>query len=85
MTRQRSSWAIWAEFLRRRHLAELVAWLLEAGGPLKLLGAQALYFGSIFLPARFIAGSGQTLMALLEDEAESRSFVRYLLGEEVDR
>jgi len=84
MMRQRSSWFDWADFLRRRRLADLVVWLLEAGGPLKLLGAQVLYFGNIFLPARFAPAHRDTLIALLEDEAESRDFVRYLLGEEVD-
>lgn len=84
MIARRSSWSTWVNCLRRWHLADLAAWLLEAGGPLKLLGAQALYFGSIFLPFRSSSGAWDALIALLEDETESRDFVLYLLGKEVD-
>lgn len=84
MTVRRSSWSGWVDCLRRRHLAELVAWLLEAAGPLKLLGAQTLYFGGIFLRPWLSPGTWEALTALLENEMESRDFVIHLRGEEVD-
>ncbi len=41
----RSAWHGWAEFLHRHGLEKLAAWVLEAAGPLTVLGAQALYIG----------------------------------------
>ena len=45
----RSEWSEWAESLRRFKLDVVAAWLLEAGGPLTVLGAQAVYLGQPFL------------------------------------
>jgi hypothetical protein len=70
----REEWARWAAVLQRYHLDQLTAWVLEAGGPFALLGAQALYFGRSFLgPERT-----DPLARTLEDEHELRLFIAYL-------
>jgi len=75
----RADWSHWAESLRRFKLDGLASWLLEAGAPLTLLGAQVLVFSQPFL-AR---GKINVLAQMLEEETETQAFVRYLRGEEV--
>lgn len=71
-------WPRWAAVLQHYHLDQLTAWVLEAGGPLALLGAQALYFFRSFLgPER-----SDALARVLEDEGELRRFVSYLQSRE---
>ena len=74
----RPDWSQWAETLRRLKLDGLASWLLEAGAPLTVLGAQALYISQPFL-------GGKTLNSfahMLEEEEEVQAFARYLRGEE---
>jgi len=74
----RADWSHWAESLRRFKLDGLASWLLEAGAPLTLLGAQAL-----FISQPFIAGEKITALAhMLEQDEETQAFARYLRGEE---
>lgn len=69
----RAHWSEWASQLHRLQLDAIVAWLLEAGAPVALLGAQALFVASPFF------GSGSEALAhLLEDEDEARAFAVYL-------
>ena len=75
----RANWSQWAETLRRFKLDGFASWLLDAGAPLTVLGAQALYLGQPFL-------SGDKFNALahmLEEDSETQAFVRYLRREEV--
>ncbi len=75
MLSPREHWPRWAEFLRRTHLDGLAAWLLEAGAPLALLSAQALYLGRPFL------GEGADALArTLESDEEARLFASFLDG-----
>jgi hypothetical protein len=77
MKSPREYWPRWAETLRRYRLHELTAMLLEAGGPLALIGAQALYFGR-----GLIADDQLTALALtLEEEKEARAFASFLVEE----
>lgn len=73
----RSEWSTWAESLRRLKLDVLAAWLLEAGGPLTVLGAQAVYLGQPFLGGKKL----DSLAHMLEEDEESQAFARYLRGE----
>ncbi len=73
----RDHWPHWAESLRRYKLDALAASLLEAGGPLNLLGAQALYFGGPFL-----GESANALARTLESADEAHAFASYLDPEE---
>jgi hypothetical protein len=71
-------WSHWAETLRRFKLDGLASWLLEAGAPLTLLGAQALYISQPFL-----GGKGLGLFAhMLEEDEEVQAFACYLRGED---
>lgn len=74
MKSTREFWQRWAESLRRYQLHDLVASFLEAGSPLALLGAQAIYFGGGFLKNDQL----DALASLLENENETRAFVAFL-------
>ena len=74
---QRSEWSEWADSLRRLKLDGFAAWLLEAGGPLTILGAQAVYLSQPFLGGKKLA----SLAHMLEEDQESQAFARYLRGE----
>ncbi|MCX6058332.1 MAG: hypothetical protein NTW69_09290 [Chloroflexi bacterium] len=74
MKPSREYWPRWAETLRRYQLHGLITSLLEAGSPLTLLGAQALYFGR-----GLIDDDQLTALALtLEEENEAREFASFL-------
>jgi hypothetical protein len=73
----RTEWSKWAESLRTLKLDGLVAWLLEAGAPLTILGAQALYIGQPFIGGKKI----DSFAHMLEQEDETQAFARYLRGE----
>ena len=74
----RADWSHWAESLRRFKLDGLASWLLEAGAPLTLLGAQALYIGQPFLGGKEL----NSFAHMLEKDDEVQAFARYLRGEE---
>jgi hypothetical protein len=56
------------------------SWLLEAGAPLIILSAQAIYMSQPFLGGQ--RGNSWNLFAhMLEEEKEVQAFARYLRGE----
>lgn len=74
----RADWSDWAESLRRMKLDGLASWLLEAGAPLTVLGAQALYISQ-----PFIGGEKWNSFAhMLEEDEEVQAFASYLRGED---
>ena len=73
----RSEWSTWAESLRRLKLDVVAAWLLEAGGPFTVLGAQAVYLSQPFMGGKKL----DSLAHMLEEEEETQAFARYLRGE----
>jgi hypothetical protein len=75
MQTPREYWPRWAVLLQQHKLDQFAAWLLEAGGPFALFGAQALYFGrSFFSSTHYI----DLLARMLEDDSETRAFAAYL-------
>ncbi len=77
MKSSREYWPRWAETLRRYQLHELTASLLEAGSPLAVLGAQALYFSrGLFENDQLTA-----LAVTLEEDDEARAFASFLVQE----
>ena len=60
--------------MRRYQLHDLVASFLEAGSPLALLGAQAIYFSGGFVKNEQL----NALATLLEDDNETRAFAAFL-------
>ncbi len=79
MNSPREFWPRWAESLRRYQLNELIASFLEAGSPLALLGAQAIYFSGAFFKSEQLTALAQTL----EEESEAQAFASFLAGEGV--
>ena len=77
MKASRKHWLRWAETLRRYQLHEITAAVLEAGGPLALLAAQALYFGRGLFENDQLTALAETLK---EDE-EARAFASLLTSE----
>ena len=71
------AWSQWAQSLRRLKLDGFVAWLLEAGAPLTVLGAQAIYISQPFLGGE----KTNAIAHMLEDENEMQAFTRTLRGE----
>lgn len=71
------AWSQWADSLRRLKLDGFVAWFLEAGSPLTVLGAQAVYMSQPFLGGE----KTNALAHMLEEEEETQAFIRYLRGE----
>lgn len=78
---KRASWPSWAEFLHRRGLESLAAWVLEAAGPLTVLGAQALYLGGPLLRPAWSNGQIDAIAGLLEDHREVLAFAAFLREE----
>ncbi len=78
MQTPRPYWTDWADQLQRLKLDSFAAWLLDAGAPLTLLGAQAL-----FVAAPFLGPQSEALAHLLEEEDETRAFAAFLRHEAV--
>jgi len=76
MQTQRPHWSVWASQLHRLKLDAIAAWLLEAGAPVALPVAQALFVARPFLGAQ-----SEALARLLEEEDETRAFAAYLRQE----
>ena len=76
MKSPREYWPRWAETLRRYQLHELTASLLEAGSPIALLGAQALYFGQGLIQSDQLTALAETL----EEDSEARAFASFLIN-----
>ena len=76
MQTQRPHWSDWASQLHRLKLDAIAAWLLEAGAPVALPVAQALFVARPFLGAQ-----SEALARLLEEEDETRAFAAYLRQE----
>ena len=71
-------WQIWAENLKRWGVKDLTVTILEALGPLSLLGAQLVYVGQPFLDPFFSEGYLDVLANLLEDPQETQAFIAVL-------
>ena len=76
MSATRPHWSQWANQLHRLNLQSLTAWILEAGAPVALLGAQALFVARPFLGAQ-----SELIAGMLEDEDETRAFAAFLREE----
>ena len=79
MKSTREYWPRWAESLRHYQLHELTALLLDAAGPLALLGAQVLYVGRAFI----VNDQLMALAEMLEEESEAQAFASFLIKEKV--
>jgi hypothetical protein len=73
----RADWSQWVETLRRFKVDGLTSWLLEAGSPLAVIGAQALYVTEPFVGGKTLKAVAQ----MLEEESELQAFLHTLRGE----
>jgi hypothetical protein len=78
MPMQRDYWPEWAHFLKNRGLENMTAWLLEAGSPLALIGAQLIYVGQPLINPIVPLEHTKALAQMLEDKEESLAFLAYL-------
>jgi hypothetical protein len=74
----RSDWPGWSDFLHRHRLEDLAAWVLEAAGPLSVLGAQLIYMGGPLLRPALTDMQRNALASLLEDPDEALAFSAFL-------
>lgn len=77
MDSSRPYWPAWQQALQANGLKENAVWLLEAAGPLTLLGAQFIHLASPLFENHL---SLRALASLLEDEQETRAFLQQLRG-----
>lgn len=78
MERDRHIWRYWARNLQRWGLTKWVAALLEALGPLTIIGAQFIYVSQPLLSGSRPGEQLDGLARLLEDSSTTRAFIDYL-------
>jgi len=71
-------WRSWASFLQHWGVERWAASVLEAAGPLSVLGAQAVYLGSPLFKNVLPATQLDALARMLEDTGHTQAFVSYL-------
>ena len=71
-------WEIWAKTLRRWGIYSLAVSLLEAAGPLTMLGAQLIYLSQPVLRS-FVSGNQiDALATMLDNPTETHQFIVFL-------
>lgn len=78
MQPDRTLWPGWAHMLQRWGLHNIASFLLEAGGPINVLAAQAIYLGQPFLARAVPSSHLQALADLIEDQDQARQFAAFL-------
>jgi hypothetical protein len=78
LTQNPQIWQVWFDRLQHWGLNELVATLLEALGPLNLLGAQVVYIGQPFIQQIVPDGHLSALASVLENPDETRALISVL-------
>lgn len=71
----------WADRLQRWRVHQLTATLLEAFGPLNLVGAQLVHIGQPVLSSVLAREKLLTLADMLEEPTNTQTFIRYLREE----
>jgi hypothetical protein len=71
-------WQVWASYLQRWGVRDVVAQILEAAGPLAILGAQFIYIGQPLVGPSRSRNHLDALARVLEDRDYTRAFVDFL-------
>ena len=71
-------WKIWADKLHRWGMLDFAASLLDATGPLNLLGAQVVYLGQPLFDQVLPAEHLDALALMLEDPDQTQAFTTFL-------
>jgi hypothetical protein len=78
MEAYRHIWQSWASTLHRWGMGDWVASVLEAAGPLTIIGAQAVYLSQPLFNLAVPDNHLDALASLLEDSAKTRAFASLL-------
>ena len=78
MDHDRHIWRCWASNLQRWGLSRQVAAILDAVGPLTLLGAQLIYFGQPLMSRVIPDEQLDSIARLLEDSSMTEDFIQIL-------
>lgn len=78
MSSDRQIWQLWACNLHRWGLAEWIASLLEAAGPLNLIVAQLVYLAQPLAYNALPEDHWQALTEMLEDKNKAQNFAALL-------
>ena len=78
MNNDQQIWQVWHETLQQWRLDDLTALILDALGPLNLLGAQVVYFSQPFLGKVLPEGHWDALANVLENPAQTKAFSTFL-------
>jgi hypothetical protein len=78
MDRDRHIWRVWVAAIHRWGLQDWIASILEAFGPLTILGAQMVYLGQPLFNRVLPEGHYEAVARLLEDPFSTRVFVAML-------
>ena len=78
MEPDRDVWKSWAQTLQRNGAGDWAASLLEAAGPLTVLGAQLVYLGRPLAGGLIPDRQMDALANLLEEPALAQAFAAYL-------
>ncbi|KPK19703.1 MAG: hypothetical protein AMK69_23970 [Nitrospira bacterium SG8_3] len=73
-------WQIWIKRLKQWGMHEFAASILEAAGPINLVGAQLVYVSQPLLDGIFPTDHLSALAGLLEEPDQTKAFVRILRG-----
>ncbi|MBM3145637.1 MAG: hypothetical protein FJ010_11850 [Chloroflexi bacterium] len=71
-------WQAWADTLHRWGVGDLVAVILDATGPLNLLGAQVVYLSQPFFNQVLPEGHWDALADVLENPTRTQAFTAFL-------
>ena len=71
-------WKIWADKLHRWGMLDFAAGILDATGPLNLLGAQVVYLGQPLLDFVLPVEHLDALAIMLEDPDQTQAFTAFL-------
>lgn len=78
MDEDQQIWRSWASILQRWGVEQWAASILEAAGPLSVLGAQAVYLSAPLLKNILPMAQLETLARTLEDANQTQAFVSCL-------
>lgn len=78
MDEDQQIWRSWASILQRWGVEQWAASILEAAGPLSVLGAQAVYLSAPLLKNILPTAQLETLARTLEDANRTQAFVSCL-------
>lgn len=68
----------WAARLQQWRVHQVAAALLEAAGPLKIIGAQLVFIGQPLFTGLFSGKQLETLAGMLEEPDKTEKFIQFL-------